>query len=167
MLRTLQALVYIVAINYSNKFHESNELQKFNTTKFFSFMWKFPDLRYDPLTHKNVAHIALLQQCCLGRGPYRTAENFRGRKLSRISWFCGYTQKFSPQNLGHSVLRHGKSEQSAEVFSTKIVFSPIRKSFLPWKFPAIWYNFRPFSWNIANWKWRSKPARLSYNATVK
>ena len=70
---------------------------------------------------------------------YRIAENFRGRKLLRISWFCGYTRKFSPQNLGHGIRWRCKSEQSAKVFSTKILFPPIRKSFLPRKFPAIWY----------------------------
>ena len=30
---------------------------------------------------------------------YHTAENFRGRKLLRISRFCGYLPKFSPWNL--------------------------------------------------------------------
>ena len=69
---------------------------------------------------------------------YRIAENFWGRKLSRILWFCHYTRKFSTWNLGCDVLWHCKSEQSAKVFSA-IVFSPIRRSFLPWKFPAIRY----------------------------
>ena len=27
-------------------------------------------------------------------------ENFRGRKLSQILWFCGYLQKFPPRNFG-------------------------------------------------------------------
>ena len=70
---------------------------------------------------------------------YRIAENFRGRKLSRISRFCGYTRKFSPWNLGRGVLWRCKSEQSAKVFSAKIVFSPICKNFFPRKFPAIQY----------------------------
>ena len=69
---------------------------------------------------------------------YCIAENFRGRKLSRISQFYRYTQKFTPRNLGRGVLWHCKCEQSTKVFST-IVFSPIRKSFLPLKFPAIRY----------------------------
>ena len=30
---------------------------------------------------------------------YRIAGNFGGRKLSQISWFCGYSWKFSPWNL--------------------------------------------------------------------
>ena len=68
---------------------------------------------------------------------YHIAENFWGKKLPRISRFCGYTRKFSPWNLGRSVIWHCKSEQSVKVFSTKIVFSPIRESFLPWKFSTI------------------------------
>ena len=40
-------------------------------------------------------------------------------KLSREKAIC---KKFSPQNLGCGILWHGKSEQSAKVFSTKIVF---------------------------------------------
>ena len=57
----------------------------------------------------------------------------------RISGFCDYMRKFYPQNLGCGILRHGKSKQSAKVFSVKIVFSPICESFLPQKFPAIRY----------------------------
>ena len=53
---------------------------------------------------------------------YRIVGNFRGRKLSQILRFCGYMQKFSPQNLGRGILWHGKSGQSAKVFSAKIVF---------------------------------------------
>ena len=67
-------------------------------------------------------------------------------KLSREKTFANFAVLwlftkvfFSPRNLGHGVLRQGKSEQSAKVFSTKIVFSPIRESFLPQKFPGIWY----------------------------
>ena len=77
---------------------------------------------------------------CKNEGKFRIAENCRGRKLSQILWFCGYTQKFSPQNLGHGVLWHGKSKQSAKVFSAKNAFSPIRKSFLPRKFLPIRYT---------------------------
>ena len=71
---------------------------------------------------------------------YHIEENFWGRKLSWISRFCGYTRKFSPWNLGRGVLWHGQSEQSAKVFSVKIVFSPICKSFLPQKFTTIRYT---------------------------
>ena len=31
---------------------------------------------------------------------YHIAGNFRGRKLSQFSRFCGYLRKFSPRNLG-------------------------------------------------------------------
>ena len=65
---------------------------------------------------------------------YRIAENFRGRKLSQISRFCGYMRKFSLRNLGCGVIWRCKSEQSTKVFSAKIVFSLIRESFLPQKF---------------------------------
>ena len=40
---------------------------------------------------------------------------------------------------GRGILWHGMSEQSMKVFSAKSVFSPICKSFLPQKFPAIRY----------------------------
>ena len=33
---------------------------------------------------------------------YRTAGNFRGRKLSRISRFSRHPRKFSPRNSGHA-----------------------------------------------------------------
>ena len=58
---------------------------------------------------------------------YRIAENFRGRKLSRISRLCGYTRNFSLRNLGRGVLRRGKSEQSAKVFSENRIFTNSRK----------------------------------------
>ena len=50
---------------------------------------------------------------------YLIVGNFRGRKLSRISRFYGYSQKFSPWNFGRGVIWHGTSEQSAKVFSLK------------------------------------------------
>jgi len=59
------------------------------------------------------------------------AENVWGRKLSRISRFCGYTWKFSPQNLRRVVLWRGKSEQSAKFFSAKNVFFTISQKFSP------------------------------------
>ena len=85
-------------------------------------------------THNPPAHTIHTLQV-----KYRIAENFQGRKLLRISRFCCYTRKFSPWNLGRGVLWRCKSEQSVKVFFAKIVFSPIRESFLPWKFPAIRY----------------------------
>ena len=76
---------------------------------------------------------------------YRIAENFQRRKLSRISWFCGYMQKFSPQNLERGIYWHGKSKQSVKA---KIVFSPIREIFLPQKFPTIRYSHQ--IWEFGN-----------------
>ena len=65
-----------------------------------------------------------------------------------------YTRKFSPQNLGCGVLWCCKSEQSVKVFSAKIVFSPIRESFLPQKFSAIRYICQcPPWWLIIQGKW--------------
>ena len=50
----------------------------------------------------------------------RIAGKFRGRKVSRISRFCGYSQSFLREIWRHGVLSSGKSEQSAQVFSAKI-----------------------------------------------
>ena len=64
---------------------------------------------------------------------YCITGNFQGRKLSRILRFCGYSRKFSPRNLGHEILWCGKSEQSAKVFSAKIVFFTNSQKFSPSK----------------------------------
>ena len=69
----------------------------------------------------------------------KSAGKFGGRKLSQILWFCGYRRRFSLQNLECGVLQCIKSEQSAKVSPQKSYFSPIRESFLPWKFHAIRY----------------------------
>ena len=53
--------------------------------------------------------------------------NFRGRKLSRISQFCGYLRKFSPQNLGAWHLWQCKSEQSAKFSPRKSIFHQFAK----------------------------------------
>ena len=83
-----------------------------------------------------------------------TFGNFRGRKLPRISRFCGYLRKFSLQNLGawHQLMRqkraicesflckiwgqnlHDKSKQSAKVFTMEIVFFTTSRKFSPSKF---------------------------------
>ena len=65
---------------------------------------------------------------------YRIAENFRGRKLSRISRFCGDSRKFSPRNLG---AWRSLPRQKRKFSSRKSYFSLIRESFLPRKFFAI------------------------------
>ena len=64
-------------------------------------------------------------------------------KLSREKTFCEFCgfvaicKSFLCEIWGHGILWHGTSEQSVKVFSTKSYFSPICKSFLPQKFPAI------------------------------
>ena len=55
------------------------------------------------------------------------AGNFQGRKLLQILWLCGYLQKLSLQNWECGVFWCRETEQSAKVFSMKIVFLPIRK----------------------------------------
>ena len=74
---------------------------------------------------------------------FRTAENFRGRKLLRISRFCGYTQNFFCKLWG--VVSFGKAKVcNPRKFSLrKIVFSPIRESFLCEN--CIFTNSRKFS----------------------
>ena len=95
---------------------------------------------------------------------YRIAENFWGRKLSRISRFWSHPRKFSLWNFGGVVFEGWASSQrvnqywkslsclaaqrmhqraSAKVFSAKFYFPPIRKSFLPRKFSAIRYHVPP------------------------
>ena len=54
-------------------------------------------------------------------------------KISQISQFCGYLQKFSPQNLGRGVLWHGISEQSTKVVSAKIILFTNPQKFSPSK----------------------------------
>ena len=88
----------------------------------------FPDIKY--ILGMNIVFtrwIRFQQEC------YHTAENFRGRKLLRISRFCGYTQKFSPRNLGRGIVWHSKSDQSTKVFSTKNVFFTNSRKFSPSK----------------------------------
>ena len=58
---------------------------------------------------------------------YRIAENFRGRKLLQISRFCGYTRKFSPQNLGRGVLWRCKMSKN-RIFTNSWKFSPSKVS---------------------------------------
>ena len=47
----------------------------------------------------------------------------------QISRFCGFSQRFSLQNLGHGILWHGASEQSVKFFSPKIIFSANSQKF--------------------------------------
>ena len=64
---------------------------------------------------------------------YLITGNFRGRKLSWISLFCGYLRKFSPQNL---VAWHPLAWQKRAIrenFSAKIVFFTNLWKFSPLK----------------------------------
>ena len=47
--------------------------------------------------------------------------NFRGRKLSRISQFCGYSRKFALQNFGVWCLWHSKSKLNSIMNSCMIM----------------------------------------------
>ena len=51
-----------------------------------------------------------------------------------VLWLCA--KVFSAKFGGMVSLWRGESEQFAKVFSMKIVFLPIRDSFLPRKFPT-------------------------------
>ena len=63
---------------------------------------------------------------CMGNGRtklYRIAGNFRGRKLHEFHGFVAIHESFLHEIWGgRGILRHGKSEQFAKVFSAKIVF---------------------------------------------
>ena len=61
---------------------------------------------------------------------YRIAENFWGRKLSRISRFCGDSRKFSPRNF-RGVASFAATE--TKVFFAKIVFFTDPRKFSPSK----------------------------------
>ena len=70
---------------------------------------------------------------------YRIAENFRGRILSQISCFESHPRKFSPRNLGMPyppMLGFSIPWKFSPRNDQRL--SPIRESFLPRKFPAIW-----------------------------
>ena len=63
---------------------------------------------------------------------YRIAENFR-----KFHSFVAICESFSAKFCGLAVFRRGKSKQSMEVFSVKIVFFTNSRKFSPSKFPAI------------------------------
>ena len=72
---------------------------------------------------------------------YWIARNFQGRKLSRISQFCGYPRKFSLQNLGAwSPL----AQHKWTVFSAKIIFFTNREKFSSLKFSHFYYYKRTY-----------------------
>ena len=74
------------------------------------------------------------------KSEYRIVQNFRGRKLSQILRFESYLWKFSPWNLGMPYPPVLGFSIPWKLFPAKWLFSPIRESFLPWKFPAIRHN---------------------------
>ena len=71
---------------------------------------------------------------------YRVEGNFLGRKLFVNCAVCGYSQKFCPQNSGGVASFGAAKASNPRKFSPlKSYFSTISESFLPRKFPAIWY----------------------------
>ena len=72
---------------------------------------------------------------------YRIAGNLRERKLLRISRFCGYLRKFLREIWGRGILWHSTSDQSAKVFSAKIVIFTNSRKFSPSKVSR--YMVRP------------------------
>ena len=63
---------------------------------------------------------------------YCIAGNLRARKLSRISWFCGYSWKFSLQTLGRGILWR---EQSTSFLRENRIFNQSAKVFSLESFP--------------------------------
>ena len=73
--------------------------------------------------------------CVCDTGLYLVVENFRGRKFSQISQFCGYTRKFSLQNLGRGVLWHCKASNPRKFSPRKLYFHQFVKVFPLESFP--------------------------------
>ena len=97
--------------------------------------------------------------------PLPYSGNFRGRKLSQILKFCGYSRKFSLQNLGVWHLWCCKTSNLRMFSPRKSYFSPIRESFLSRKFPAIRYSplsrlptFLNIYWYLCMWGLKLAPA---------
>ena len=76
---------------------------------------------------------------------HRIVGNFLGRKLSQISRFCGYSRKFMKYR-GVVSLGTAKVNNPWKFSPQKLYFSPIRKSFLPQKFPTIRYYVSKNTW---------------------
>ena len=58
-------------------------------------------------TATSVRGVYSIQQCYYTTHKYHIAENFRGRKLSRISWFVAIHESFLHEIWGLSTHRHG------------------------------------------------------------
>ena len=106
-----------------------------------------------------VSHIwVVISDIRVMANKYCIAGNFRGRKLSQISRFFGYSQKFSPRNLEawcplawHEWAIHGSFVRKNHIFHQFV------RSFLPGKFLAIWYiNL------FQDDQWTSQRVRLYY-----
>ena len=63
-------------------------------------------------------------------------ETFEGENFHEFRSFVTIRERFLQEIRGHGVLWHSTSEQSAKVFSVKIIFFT---NSLPRKFPAIGY----------------------------
>ena len=83
-------------------------------------------------------------------------------KLSREENFCGYTRKFSPQDLGRS-----KSKQSTKVFSAKTLFftslwkpSKVYHCTVIAQHFVLWYMYSPLTTPVVCWASKNFPATL-------
>ena len=76
--------------------------------------------------HTTSSHLPIAQNVWLTI----LAANFRGRRLSRISWFCGYSRKFSPWNLGvwYPLAWHEWAIRKNRIFTNSQKFSPLKVS---------------------------------------
>ena len=79
-------------------------------------------LRLGFLSWPLTSDLLLTTECCI-------AENFWGRKLSRILRFCGYTWKFSPWNWGVAFFSAAKVSNPRKLYFTNLrKFSPSKVS---------------------------------------
>ena len=97
------------------------------------------DLCCDCCLASNKSSVSIIKNtvaCPMLTDIYCMAGNFRGRKPSRISRFCGCLRKFSLWNLGvwYLLARHKRAIRESFLRENHI-----RKSFLPQKFPTTRY----------------------------
>jgi len=76
-------------------------------------------------------------------------ETFEGENFCKFCSFVAICKSFVREIWRCGILWHSKSEQSAKVFSVKIVFSPICESFLIRKFPTVWYCMKSILFNCS------------------
>ena len=77
-------------------------------------------LRLGFLSWPLTSDLLLATECCI-------AGNFRGRKLSRILRFCGYTWKFSLWNWGVAFFGVAKVSNPRKFSPRKLYFTNLRK----------------------------------------